>query len=185
MIGCFQHQPFGQEFFADVGQFHGKARQNHDLSPEHTFDARLCHLMGRNAPDGKAHIGPGVEIRFHRAGTKGGYLYMAALPPQFFMDGFRQAQDVVFRGVIGGHQRPGQKTGGGGNVEDIAMIPLPEILQEQLGQDMHRPDVQIQHIQFCFQRYLPKPAESAKPGVIDEDIDILLITFISCLKMYI
>lgn len=118
------------------------------------------------------YIGPLIEARFHMTGTQGGNFHVGACAAEFLVESFREAENVGLGGVIGGHQGAGKKTGGGGNVEDVAAILRHKILQEQFGEDMNGADIQVYHVQFRFQGDFPEMAEGTKAGVVDEDVDV-------------
>ena len=52
------------------------------------------------------------------------------------------------------------------------MVPLDEVAQEQLGQDMHRTDIQVDHLQLPIQARLIEGAAEPEAGIVDQDIDL-------------
>ena len=88
------------------------------------------------------------------------------------MDGFRKTKHIGFCGIIGRHQRPCQKACRRCHIQDITTVLLHKILQKQFRQDMHCTDIQVDHVQFCFQRHFPRITKGTKACIIDEDIDM-------------
>ena len=91
---------------------------------------------------------------------------------QLLVDGFRQADHIVFGGVVAGESRTCHKAGTGSHIEQDAVSVSHHVSEEKLGQKMDRGDIQIDQLQFLFQVGFQKISVHAHSGIVDDEIDI-------------
>ena len=152
--------------------FHHRARDDLTLFAEHAVDGDLRRFLRGHAAGEELHAGHLVEFGAHRPRAQRRDMHMAAAPAQLSVDRLAQPQHIRLARVIRGHQRSRRISRYARDIEDIAIIPFDEVAQEQLGQDMHRTDIQIDHLQLPIQARLIEGAAEPETGIVDQDIDL-------------
>ena len=96
-------------------------------------NAAKCFMGGRFTADRacrKFDVSDLVEFRGNGAGTKGADVYMTVALFQFFTDSAGQADNIIFRSVIGRHEGTGKKSGDRSDIQDISAVLRYKILEE-------------------------------------------------------
>ena len=93
--------------------------------------------------------------------------------PQFFVQSLGQAENVGLAAVVSGEQGAGEEGGNGGHIQDVTVVAGPEFLRRQLGQDVDRLHIGVNHAQFRVQIGGAQVAEHAEAGVVDEHVHLV------------
>ena len=120
----------------------------------------------------KGNVGGLLEICLYRAGTEDTDFHLGTFGPQFLPDPFRQPHHIVFGGIVRRHQRPRHESGDRSYVKDPAVVPFHHVGQIELHQRVQTLNVGVNHLELFVQIGLAEFPEIAKPGVIDQKIDV-------------
>src|SRR5579864_1381362 len=90
---------------------------------------------------------------------------------QFVGDGLGEREYVRLAGVVNGHQRPGLKGRGGGDIHDSAGATMQHPGKEEAGEFREGRDVEVDLAEGLFFRYLREFAEDAVAGIVNENVD--------------
>ena len=149
-----------------AGGNHG-VRHNDRFAAGHAVQRTAHAVFRRDAPQRKLHVRHSVELGVDRAGAEAADIHGAAGLAQLLRQCTRQADNVGLGGVVGRHVGAcGHQPCAGADVQQCAETLLIELLPDFLRQDVQRPDVDRQHIEFRLQK---RPAV-AKARVVDEEI---------------
>ena len=175
MIGDTGKNTVRREMPRQCHGLHGCTRNDNCLACKQAVNSFARHTLCRQTGERKPHTCDLVELGVHRSRTEGAHTHRRAGAAQLLAQGFCQAQNIVFGGVIGCHQRSRQKSRRGRHVENIAASALHKIPHSQLGENVYGTHVGVDHAQFLIQIGGDKLAEQAKTRVVDHDLQFLAL----------
>ena len=173
MVGDAREQAVRREMPRDRHRLHGNARNDDRFPGEHPVDRFPCHTLRVQTVQREPHAGYLVEFGVDRPRTECTHLDRAVSVPQLLAQRLRQTEHIVFGRVVGRHERAGQEAGRRGDIQNISVAALREILHRELGQNVHRTDIRVDHAQLLVQIGVQKLAEQAKACIIYHDLEIV------------